>query len=85
MANQMQELIKCHIVKQSNQKQLSRFKGSYLRELRNDIFDKISYFLENEKKSEKRLTGNQALVESFRYYDRLQSEEMLTRWRNSAA
>ena len=47
MASKMQELIKCHIVKQSNQKQLNRFKGSYLRDLRNDIFDKVSYYLEN--------------------------------------
>ena len=85
MAKNMQELIKCHIVKQSNQRQLNNFKNSYLNSLKNDLFDKISMFLENEKKSQRRLTGNLALIESFKYYDRLQSEEMLTRWRNAAS
>ena len=51
MAKDMQELIKCHIVKQSNEKQLNNFKNSYLNSLKNDLFDKISLFLENEKKS----------------------------------
>lgn len=47
MAQNMQELIKCHIVKQSNQRQLQDFKNRFLYSLKNDFFDKVSYFVEN--------------------------------------
>ena len=47
MAQNMQELIKCHIVKQSNQRQLQDFKNRFLYSLKNDFFDKVSFFVEN--------------------------------------
>lgn len=45
MARNMQELIKCHMVRQSNQKQLNNFKNMYLSSIKNDISDKLSIFL----------------------------------------
>lgn len=81
----MQELIKCHIVRQKTERQINVFKNNFLGAIKNDFYDRIAMFLERERNSEKRLTNNLTLVENFKYYDRLQSEDMLKRWKNKSA
>ena len=85
MADYMQELIKCHIVRQKTEKQVNMFKLAFLRSIKNDFYDRIALFLEKERTSQKKLTNNLTLVENFKYYDRLQSEDMLKRWKNKSS
>jgi hypothetical protein len=85
MADYMQELIKCHIVRQKTEKQVSMFKQAFLGSIKNDFYDRIAMFLEKERNSERKLTNNLTLVENFKYYDRLQSEDMLKRWKNKSS
>jgi hypothetical protein len=84
-ATSMQEIIKCHIVKQMASRQISNFKQNMLDSLTADILDRVTLYLENQKRSEKKLTGNLSLMESFKYYDRMQAEDMLHRWRHKSS
>jgi len=51
MADNMQELIKCHIVRQKTEKQINMFKHAFLGAIKNDFYDRIAMFLEKERNS----------------------------------